>query len=82
MTEQELRAAVAEYDPSLAESAIMDNGWLTFYRSEPYTFWETNGFEVLRESKIKRMECDVIGSVAETMRAMDAAEKALMEALK
>lgn len=71
MTEQELRAAVAEYDAGLSREMEWDD------ESEDLFFNVGHG-----DGRMQFQRVDVRTSIDATMRAMDAAAKAFQEALK
>ena len=83
MTEQELRvrAAVAEYDEELARFGDWEFG-SELYCEDDALYWRIQDSTISREQGSLMIECDVIGTHAATMRAMDAAAKAFEEALK
>lgn len=77
MTEQELRAAVAEYDAELAESMRYDDeAWLHASADTVHgalTTWIVGPTRIEIEAGCVVMASDVIQSHAATMRAMDEA---------
>jgi hypothetical protein len=83
MTEQELRvrAAVAEYDEELARFGDWEFG-SELYCEDDALYWRIQDSTISREQGSLMIECDVIGTHAATMRAMDAAAKAFQEALR
>lgn len=92
MTEQELRAAVAEYDAEMAREmkAFTNNGFHLLYETAFYPSWKITTHEGSDDVLIKRYDGPltissyeyVVEDIAQNMRAMDAAAKAFQEALK
>lgn len=80
MTEQGLRAAVAEYDAELARDMESSGGGLRSSSGEVQ--WCVCEFSIRRESAVYTQDSETFISHAATMRAMDAAAKAFEEALK
>ena len=87
MTEQELRAAVAEYDAELASELVTywSSGDCEMYTRRSAVHWAvTRNFARLEsgENLNFRIESSVVGNLAATMRAMDAAAAAFEASLK
>lgn len=84
MTEQQLRAAVAEYDAEMARDADYDytTGSLRLEYYDSHAEWIISARGVSRMSGCYEQESEVLVSIPATMRAMDAAAKAFQEALK
>ena len=84
MTEQELRAAVAEYDAEMAQDAEYDytSGSLRLTYCDSHKEWIINARGVSCMSGCYEQESDVLVSIAATMRAMDAAAKEFEASLK
>lgn len=72
MTEYEIRSAVAQYDEELAESGDWEFGEELYCENES-TYWRIQDTTISREQGSTLIECDVIGTHAQTMRAMDMA---------
>lgn len=72
MTEYEIRSAVAQYDKELAESGDWEFGEELYCENES-TYWRIQDTTISREQGSTLIECDVIGTHAQTMRAMDMA---------
>ena len=86
MTEQQLRAAVAEYDAEMArEMEWDDESEDLFLNVGRGVAWYVCPYYIERDQLDGRMQfqrSDVHTCIAATMRAMDAAAKAFQEALK
>lgn len=72
MTEYEIRMAVAEYDEELAQLGDWEFGSELYCENES-TYWRIQDSTISREQGSTLIECDVIGTHAQTMRAMDMA---------
>lgn len=72
MTEYEIRLAVAEYDEELAQFGEWEFGSELYCENES-VYWRIQDTTISREQGSTLIECDVIGTHAQTMRAMDMA---------
>ena len=72
MTEYEIRLAVAEYDEELARLGDWEFG-SELHCEDESTYWRIQDTTISREQGSALIECDVIGTHAQTMRAMDKA---------
>lgn len=85
MTEQELRAAVAEYDAELAREMEWDEEDEDLLHNQGCGIaWYVCAHCIERDNldTAHFQRADIFPSIAATMRAMDAAAKAFQEALK
>jgi len=72
MSEYEIRLAVAEYDEELAQFGDWEFG-SELHCEDESTYWRIQDTTISREQGSALIECDVIGTHAQTMRAMDMA---------
>jgi len=79
VTEYEIRLAVAEYDEELALLGDWEFGEVLATEDESI-YWRIQDSTISREQGSTLIECDVIGTHAQTMRAMDAAVAAFNSA--
>lgn len=80
MTEYEIRLAVAKYDEELARLGDWEFGEELHCEDESI-YWRIQDSTISREQGSALIKCDVIGTHAQTMRAMDMAISAFNYAL-